>query len=70
MMKTLQQILFTLIVVTGLSLAVSAQKGEKPPPKEKPPKIDPKPKDPPKPKPQKPGMAFFIALPTESEYAE
>jgi hypothetical protein len=71
-MKTWKQILFTFIAVVGLSLTMSAQKGgQKPPPKNPPPKIEPKPKDPPKnDKPKKPGMAFFVALPSESEYAD
>lgn len=73
-MKTLKQILFALVAVAGLSLAVSAQKGDQPkPPKDPPPKIEPKPKDnPPKdqPKPKKPGMSFFVAIPKESEFGE
>lgn len=74
-MKTLKQILITLIAVAGLSLAVSAQKGggQDRPPKGPPPKIEPKPKDNPKPKddkPKKPGMSFFVALPPESEESE
>lgn len=73
-MKTLKQILFTLIAVAGLSLAVSAQKGgDQKPPKPKPPVIDPKPKEkPPKgdDKPKKPGMSYFVAIVNENGYAD
>lgn len=72
-MNTLKQILFTFVAIAGLSLAVSAQKGgDKKPPKEKPPVINPKDKPPPRetPKPKKPGMSYFVALPTETVYAE
>ena len=74
-MKILKQIFITLIAVAGLSLAASAQKsgGQDRPPKGPPPKIEPKPKDNPKPKddkPKKPGMSFFVALPSESEESE
>lgn len=71
-MKTLKQILFTLVAVAGLSLAVSAQKGggnDKPPkpptkiePKDKPPKEDKRPK--------KPVMSYFVAIVNETEYAD
>jgi len=70
-MKTLKQILFTLVAVAGLSLAVSAQGGGRPP--KDPKKIEPVPKQTPKPKedkPKKPGMSYFVALPPESGYSE
>ena len=47
MMKHITKLLFSLVMVLGLSIAASAQKTKnpkKPPPKEKPPKIEPKPK--------------------------
>ena len=68
-MKNVKQIIFTLAMVIGLALSVSAQKGgndPKRPPKDSP-TIDPRPKDrpprgnPPKEdKPKKPGMSFFL----------
>ena len=69
-MKTLKQILFTLVAVVGLSLAVSAQSGgQQRPPKPKP-EIPAKPKPPKDEKPKKPGMSYFVALPPESGYSE
>ena len=73
-MKTLKQILFTLVVVAGLSLTASAQRGggQQRPPKQ-PKEIPARPKDNPKPKedkPKKPGMSYFVALPPETEYSE
>jgi hypothetical protein len=70
-MKTLKQILFTLVAVAGLSLAISAQKGggQQRPPKPKP-EIPAKPKPPKEEKPKKPGMSYFVALPPETEYSE
>ena len=71
-MKTLKQILFTLVAVAGLAFAVSAQGGgQQRPPKPKP-EIPAKPKDNPKPKdkPKKPGMSYFVALPPESGHSE
>ena len=66
-MKVLQQILFGLIAVLGLSIAVSAQKDgpKKPPPKDPPPVVNPQPKPPPeKPPsgqgPKKPGYAVVV----------
>lgn len=66
-MKVLQQILFSLVVVLGLSLAVAAQKDgpKKPtPPKDPPPVVNPKPKPPEKPPegqgPKKPGFAVIV----------
>ena len=76
-MKTLKQILFTLVAVAGLSLAASAQGkggGGQKPPKDKPPVIKPgdKPKDQPKgnSRPKKPGMSYFVAIVDENEYAD
>ena len=72
-MRILKQILFIMVVVTGLSLGVSAQKGGgQRPPKDRPPKIEPKPKQTPKgdQKPKKPGYAFVIALPEEHNLAD
>lgn len=72
-MKTLKQILFTLVAVVGLSLAVSAQKGgDKDRPPKKPPEIPapdkrPKPKDD---KPKKPDYGYYVALPPESVYTD
>ena len=43
-MNTLKQILFTITVVIGLSIAISAQKNDdqkKPPPKDPPPVVNP-----------------------------
>ena len=71
-MKILKQILFALVVVAGLSVGVSAQKGGgQRPPKEQP-KIEPKPKQTPKgdQKPKKPGYAFVIALPEDLDLAD
>ena len=70
-MKTLKQILFILVAVAGLSLGVPAQKGGDRPPKQQP-KIEPKPKQTPKgdQKPKKPGYAFVIALPEDTNLAE
>jgi hypothetical protein len=75
-MKTLRQILFTIVAVIGLSMAVSAQKDDqKRPPKEKPPVIKPEPKNPPREnppkggdKPKKPGMSFFLATKRTDSY--
>ena len=71
-MKILKQILFILVLVAGMSLGVSAQKGGgQRPPKEQP-KIEPKPKQTPKgdQRPKKPGYAFVIALPEEKDLVE
>ena len=66
-MKTLSKIIFTLAMVVGMALSVSAQKDDqknrppkKPPviqPGEKPPRGNPPPKEE---KPKKPGMSFFL----------
>ncbi len=59
-MNILKHILFSLVVVAGLSCAALAQKGgdDKKPPKPPPPVIKPGDKQPPKnDKPKKPGMA-------------
>ncbi|MBP6003652.1 MAG: hypothetical protein KA746_09490 [Pyrinomonadaceae bacterium] len=65
-MKVLQQIFYTLVLVAGLSLAVSAQKNDdqkKPPPKPPPPVVNPQPKPPSDGnKPKKPGFAFVVYL--------
>ena len=69
-MKILKQILFVLVLVAGMSIGVSAQKGGgQRPPKEQP-KIEPKPKPTPKESPKKPGYAFVIALPENTDLAE
>jgi hypothetical protein len=71
-MKILKQILFILVLMGGMSLGVSAQKGGgQRPPKEQP-KIEPKPKQTPKgdQRPKKPGYAFVIALPENTHLAE
>jgi hypothetical protein len=71
-MKILKQILFVVVLVAGMSLGVSAQKGGgQRPPKEQP-KIEPKPKQTPKgdQRPKKPGYAFVIALPENTDLAE
>ena len=72
-MKILKQILFVLVILAGLSLGVSAQKGgggQRPPKQPRP--IEPKPKPSPKgdQKPNKPGYAFVIALPENLDLAE
>jgi len=63
-MKVLRHILYTFLMVTCLSLAVSAQKDDqkKPPPKDPPPVINPQPKNPPPDsnKPKKPGIALVV----------
>jgi len=65
-MKVIQKILFTVAMVVGLSLSVSAQKGDekKPPPKGTPPVVTPGPKNPPPKgnpdKPKKPGFALVV----------
>jgi hypothetical protein len=47
-MKTLQKLIFTLVLMAGCTLAASAQKdGDKPPPKGKAPVVKPQPKPPP-----------------------
>jgi hypothetical protein len=65
-MRVLKDILFTMVLVTGLTLAVSAQKGgqQKPPPKDPPPKVNPgqKPPPPKNEKPKKPGMAMEMGM--------
>ena len=63
-MRVLKKILFTFVLVTGMSFAVSAQKDDqkKPPPKPPPPVINPgEGKKPPKndDKPKKPTFALF-----------
>lgn len=63
-MKTLRQLIFIFVAVTGLTLAVSAQKDEqKKPPKQPPPVVTPgKPKPPKGEKPpKKPEMSSSIA---------
>ena len=67
-MRSIQKFIFTLLMVAGLTLAVSAQKDDqkKPPPKGDPPVVTPQPKNPPPQKPpsntpQKPGMYAWIA---------
>ena len=71
-MRVLKEILLTMVLVFGLSLAVSAQKGgqQKPPPKEPPPKVNPGQKPPPKggDKPKKPGMALELGM-REQDYS-
>ena len=48
-MKSIKRIILIFSIVTGLSLAVSAQKNDKkPPPKGRPPVVTPQQKDPPK----------------------
>lgn len=69
-MRVVKQILFTLAMVVGLSLAVFAQKDDqkKPPPKDNPPVVNPGDKRPPRDnppkndpnKPKKPGFAIEI----------
>jgi hypothetical protein len=64
-MRVIRHILFSFVMVAGLSLAVSAQKNDdqkKPPPKDPPPVINPQPKNPPSDsnKPKKPGFAMVI----------
>ncbi len=71
-MRVLQHILFTFLMVAGLSLAVAAQKHDdqkKPPPKDPPPVINPQPKNPPPDgnKPKKPGYAEVIFKSAEME---
>ena len=70
-MKILKHILLILVVVAGLSLGVSAQKGGDQRPPKQPRPIEPKPKPTPKgdQKPKKPGYAFVIALPEEHDLA-
>ncbi|MEO8649008.1 MAG: hypothetical protein ABI539_07570 [Acidobacteriota bacterium] len=79
-MKSLRQLLFTLFMVAGLAMAVSAQKDDqkKPPPKEgRPPVVTPadknKPKDPPpkgNDRPKKPETSWtFAYAKTESDRA-
>jgi hypothetical protein len=68
-MKTLKQLLFTLMAVVGISLSVSAQKDDqrRPPkgnppvirPGEKPPRDNPPPRD--ENKPKKPGFSVLVA---------
>ena len=72
-MKILKQILFILVVVAGLSLGVSAQKGgggQRPPKEPRPIKPQPKPSPKGDQKPNKPGYAFVIALPEDLHLAE
>jgi hypothetical protein len=63
-MKAVRDILMTFALVTGLSLAIAAQKhddGKKPPPKPSPPVVTPQPKNPPPDsKPKKPGEAAAL----------
>jgi hypothetical protein len=65
-MKVLQQIFYTMMLVVGLSVAVSAQKNDdqkKPPPKPPPPVVNPQPKPPSDSnKPKKPGFALVVSL--------
>ncbi len=69
-MRFIQKILFTFAIVVGLSVAVSAQKGDpkKPPPKGTPPVVTPQPKPPPRenPPPDKPKKPVMIALAVET----
>jgi hypothetical protein len=64
MMKVLQKLLFSLVLVAGLSVVASAQKDgdKKPPPKERPPVVTPQPKPPPdnSNKVRKPGEAAAL----------
>lgn len=53
-MNTLVKMILTFALVGGLSVAASAQKDDKRPPKEKPPVVNPQPKPPPTPEPKKP----------------
>ena len=46
-MKVLQKLVFGIVLLCGLSVVASAQKDQKPPPKEKPPVVKPQPKPPP-----------------------
>ena len=46
-MKILERALFSLVLLTGLTVVSQAQKDQKPPPKEKPPVVKPAPKPPP-----------------------
>jgi hypothetical protein len=72
-MRILKEILLTLILMAGLSLAVAAQKdGQKPPPKQNTPRVDPGRKPPPTPKNngdkgRRPGMAMEMGM-REREY--
>ena len=67
MKKLLMKFLFTFVAVVGLSLSISAQKGnddKKPKPPKETPTIDPGKKPPPRDdkKPKKPGMAFMLVV--------
>ena len=67
-MRVLKKILFTIAMVAGLALAVSAQKDGKKPPKPNPPVVTPGPKNPPREnppdsnKPKKPGFALLAII--------
>ncbi len=61
-MKRVKELLFGLVMIAGLSLAISAQRDDqkKPPPKDPPPKVEvprekPPPRQTPTPNPKKPG---------------
>jgi hypothetical protein len=58
-MKALRRLIFGFVLVAGLSVVASAQKDQKPPPKERPPVVKPQPKPPPdnSDKGKKPGEA-------------
>ena len=68
MKKFLIKFLFTFVAVAGLTLSVSAQKGDqkKPKPPKETPKIEPADKQKPRDdkKPKKPGMAFVLVVDT------
>jgi hypothetical protein len=69
-MKILKQILFIVVLVAGMSVGVSAQKGGGQRPPKQPRPIKPEPKPTPKESPKKPGYAFVIALPENTDIAE
>ena len=71
-MKVLEKILLTFAMVIGLSLAVSAQKGDdqKKPPKTKPPVVTPPNKKPPKNEDKPKKSAFDRASKRESSAEE
>ena len=61
-MRTLQKLIFGLVLAVGLSVVASAQRDDqkKPPPKERPPVVTPQPKPPPENKGKKPGEAAAL----------
>lgn len=50
-----------MLMIVGLSFAVSAQSNDPKRPPKDPPKVEPKPKPTPQPTPSRPGMAFVVA---------